>query len=71
MRLVALCEELQSNRNSRFSSKVHQTHQQLKGQFSFHELIHFSSHTLTFIPGTLLMSAVGKADEVRDWQGIK
>lgn len=38
----------------------------------FHEVIHFSSHTLTFIPNTLLMSAGGGGvDEVRDWHGIK
>lgn len=38
----------------------------------FHEVIHFSLHTLTFIPDRLLMSAGGGGgDEVRDWQGIK
>lgn len=37
----------------------------------FHEVIHFSSHTLTFIPNTLLMSAGGDVDEGKDRQGIK
>lgn len=38
----------------------------------FPVVIHFSSHTLTFIPNTLLMSAQGwEVDEVRDWQDVK